>query len=98
MRISVPVKGAENVNFDAVAAHLQVNETGKAPLLSSGNLTLPEHHREDEIGVCQTTRGWPRKSRLREAIRRHTLRRDQRGLVVVELIIERSKRAERSGR
>jgi hypothetical protein len=40
---------AENVNFDAVAAHLQVNEAGKAPLLcvtgtykvASGNLTLP---------------------------------------------------------
>lgn len=49
VRITVPVKGAENVNFDAVAAHLQVNETGKAPLLcvtgtykvASGNLTLP---------------------------------------------------------
>lgn len=49
VRITVPVKSAENVNFDAVAAHLQVNETGKAPLLcvtgtykvASGNLTLP---------------------------------------------------------
>jgi hypothetical protein len=49
VRITVPVKGAENINFDAVAAHLQVNETGKAPLLcvtgtykvASGNLTLP---------------------------------------------------------
>lgn len=49
VRITVPVKGAENVNFDAVAAHLQVNEAGKAPLLcvtgtykvASGNLTLP---------------------------------------------------------
>ncbi len=49
VRITVPVKGAENVNFDAVAAHLQVNETGKAPLLcvtgtykvASGSLTLP---------------------------------------------------------
>jgi hypothetical protein len=49
VRITVPVKGAENVNFDAVAAHLQVNETGKVPLLcvtgtykvASGNLTLP---------------------------------------------------------
>ncbi|ABE61545.1 conserved hypothetical protein [Nitrobacter hamburgensis X14] len=49
VRITVPVKGAENVNFDAVAAHLQVNETGKTPLLcvtgtykvASGNLTLP---------------------------------------------------------
>jgi hypothetical protein len=49
VRITVPVKGAENVNFDAVAAHLQVNESGKAPLLcvtgtykvASGNLILP---------------------------------------------------------
>ena len=49
VRVTVPVKGAENVNFDAVAAHLQVNEGGKAPLLcvtgtykvASGNLTLP---------------------------------------------------------
>ncbi|HEU4804190.1 MAG TPA: hypothetical protein VFS91_00015 [Nitrobacter sp.] len=49
VRITVPVKGAENVNFDAVAAHLQVNETGKTPLLcvtgtykvASGSLTLP---------------------------------------------------------
>ncbi|WP_438279075.1 hypothetical protein [Nitrobacter sp.] len=49
VRITVPVKGAENINFDAVAAHLQVNETGKAPLLcvtgtykvASGSLTLP---------------------------------------------------------
>lgn len=49
VRITVPVKGAENVNFDAVAAHLQVNENGKTPLLcvtgtykvASGNLTLP---------------------------------------------------------
>jgi hypothetical protein len=49
VRITVPVKGVENVNFDAVAAHLQVSETGKAPLLcvtgtykvASGNLTLP---------------------------------------------------------
>lgn len=49
VRITVPVAGAENVNFDAVAAHLQVNAKGKAPLLcvtgtykvASGNLSLP---------------------------------------------------------
>jgi len=49
VRITVPVAGAENVNFDAVAAHLQVNAEGKAPLLcvtgtykvASGDLTLP---------------------------------------------------------
>jgi hypothetical protein len=49
VRITVPVKGAENVNFDAVAAHLQVHEKGEKPLLcvtgtykvASGNLTLP---------------------------------------------------------
>lgn len=49
IRITVPVQGAENVNFDAVTAKLQVNSTGKAPLLcvtgvykvGSGNLSLP---------------------------------------------------------
>ncbi len=49
VRITVPVKDAENVNFDAVAAHLQVHEKGERPLLcvtgtykvASGNLTLP---------------------------------------------------------
>ncbi|MCO5081206.1 MAG: hypothetical protein M9955_06040 [Rhizobiaceae bacterium] len=49
VRITVPVADAENVNFDAVAAHLQVNAEGKAPLLcvtgtykiASGNLSLP---------------------------------------------------------
>lgn len=49
VRITVPVKGAENVNFDAVAAHLQVHEKGEKPLLcvtgtykvASGKLTLP---------------------------------------------------------
>lgn len=49
VRITVPVQGAENVNFDAVAAKLQVHEQGTAPLLcvtgtykvASGNLTLP---------------------------------------------------------
>lgn len=49
VRITVPVKGAENVNFDAVAAKLQVHEQGKTPLLcvtgtykvASGNLSLP---------------------------------------------------------
>jgi hypothetical protein len=49
VRITVPVRGAENVNFDALAAKLQVHEQGKTPLLcvtgtykvASGNLTLP---------------------------------------------------------
>lgn len=49
VRITVPVAGAENIQFDAVAAHLQVNSEGKAPLLcvtgtykvASGNLSLP---------------------------------------------------------
>lgn len=49
VRITVPVEGAENVQFDAVAAKLQVDEQGKAPLLcvtgvykvASGNLSLP---------------------------------------------------------
>lgn len=49
VRITVPVEGAENVNFDAVAAKLQVHDLGKAPLLcvsgtykvASGNLSLP---------------------------------------------------------
>lgn len=49
VRITVPVKGAENINFDAVAAHLQVHEKGEKPLLcvtgtykvASGKLTLP---------------------------------------------------------
>ena len=47
--ITVPVTGAENVNFDAVAASLQVHPEGKTPLLcvtgtykvASGNLSLP---------------------------------------------------------
>ena len=49
VRVTVPAAGAENVAFDAVAAHLQVNAEGKAPLLcvtgtykiASGNLSLP---------------------------------------------------------
>src|SRR5690606_17040702 len=49
VRITVPVQGAANVNFDAVAAKLQVHEQGKTPLLcvtgtykvASGNLSLP---------------------------------------------------------
>lgn len=49
VRITVPVQGAENVGFDAVAATLQVHEEGKTPLLcvtgtykvTSGNLSLP---------------------------------------------------------
>lgn len=49
VRITVPVKGAENVAFDAVTAELQVSEAGKAPLLcvigvrkvASGNLSFP---------------------------------------------------------
>lgn len=47
--VTLPLKGAENVAFDAVAAELQVNAAGKAPLLcvtgtykvASGNLSLP---------------------------------------------------------
>ena len=47
--ITVPVQGAENVSFDAVAASLQVHAEGKTPLLcvagtykvASGNLSLP---------------------------------------------------------
>lgn len=47
--VTLPLKGAENVAFDAVAAQLQVNAEGKAPLLcvtgtykvASGNLSLP---------------------------------------------------------
>jgi hypothetical protein len=48
VRIIVPVRGAENVNFDAVTATLQVHAEGKVPLLCvtgtqnrSGNLSLP---------------------------------------------------------
>jgi hypothetical protein len=49
VRITVPVAGAENVSFDAVAAQLQVNADGAKPLLcvtgtykvASGNLSLP---------------------------------------------------------
>jgi hypothetical protein len=49
VEITVPVEGAENVNFDAVAASLQVHAEGKVPLLcvtgtykvASGNLSLP---------------------------------------------------------
>jgi len=49
VRITVPVEGAEKVNFDAVAAKLQVHKQGMAPLLcvtgtykvASGNLSLP---------------------------------------------------------
>lgn len=49
VRITVPVEGAANVNFDAVAASLQVHAEGKAPLLcvtgtykvASGALSLP---------------------------------------------------------
>lgn len=47
--VTLPVAGAENVSFDAVAASLQVHAEGKAPLLcvtgtykvASGNLSLP---------------------------------------------------------
>jgi len=47
--ITVPVKGAEDVAFDAVTAELQVNSEGKAPLLcvigvykvASGDLSFP---------------------------------------------------------
>jgi hypothetical protein len=49
VKITVPVQGAESINFDAVAAKLQVHAEGKAPLLcvtgtykvASGNLSLP---------------------------------------------------------
>lgn len=49
VKITVPVSGAEKVNFDAVAAKLQVHAEGKAPLLcvtgtydvASGDLSLP---------------------------------------------------------
>ena len=48
-RITVPVRGAEDVAFDAVTAELQVNSEGRAPLLcvtgvhdiASGDLSLP---------------------------------------------------------
>lgn len=47
--VTLPLQGAENVAFDAVAAQLQVNAEGKTPLLcvtgtykvASGNLSLP---------------------------------------------------------
>jgi hypothetical protein len=47
--VTLPLRGAENVAFDAVAAQLQVNAEGKTPLLcvtgtykvASGNLSLP---------------------------------------------------------
>lgn len=49
VRITVPVKGAENIAFDAVTAKLRVHPDGKAPLLcvtgtykvATGALTLP---------------------------------------------------------
>lgn len=49
VRISVPVKGAETVHFDAVTAELQVHPQGKTPLLcvtgvykvASGKLSFP---------------------------------------------------------
>ena len=49
VKITMPVQGAESINFDAVAAKLQVHAEGKAPLLcvtgtykvASGNLSLP---------------------------------------------------------
>ncbi|MDP1869443.1 MAG: hypothetical protein Q8L13_24275 [Bradyrhizobium sp.] len=49
VKITVPVLGAESINFDAVAAKLQVHAEGKSPLLcvtgtykvASGNLSLP---------------------------------------------------------
>ncbi len=48
-RVTVPVRGSENVSFDAVTAELQVHVEGKAPLLcvsavydvASGDLSLP---------------------------------------------------------
>lgn len=49
LRVTVPAAGAEAARFDAVAAHLQVNSGGGAPLLcvtgtykvASGDLSLP---------------------------------------------------------
>ena len=49
VKITVPVLGAESINFDAVAAKLQVHAEGRSPLLcvtgtyqvASGNLSLP---------------------------------------------------------
>lgn len=49
VKITVPLKGAENAAFDAVTAQLQVNGEGKAPLLcvtgvhkiASGKLSFP---------------------------------------------------------
>ncbi len=49
VRITVPVRGAENVAFDAVTAELQVHPQGATPLLcvigvrkvASGNLSFP---------------------------------------------------------
>lgn len=49
VKITVPLKGQEKANFDAVTAELQVNSEGKAPLLcvtgvhkiASGKLTFP---------------------------------------------------------
>lgn len=48
VKVTVPVRGAESINFDAVAAKLQVHAEGKSPLLcvsgtykvASGNLSL----------------------------------------------------------
>jgi hypothetical protein len=49
VRVNVPIKGAENLAFDAVTAELQVHPEGKTPLLcvigvrdvASGDLSLP---------------------------------------------------------
>lgn len=49
IRITMPVKGADDVAFDAVIAEMQVNSEGKAPLLcviglrkvASGDLSFP---------------------------------------------------------
>ncbi|MBZ0215146.1 MAG: hypothetical protein K8F25_01210 [Fimbriimonadaceae bacterium] len=49
IKITVPLSGAESINFDAVTAELQVNEKGEAPLLcvigvrdvASGDLSMP---------------------------------------------------------
>lgn len=49
VRVTMPVQGADDVAFDAVAAELQVNSEGKAPLLcvvgvrkvASGDLSFP---------------------------------------------------------
>ena len=57
VRITVPMEGAANVNFDAVATHLQVHAEGKKPLLcvtgtykvASGDLAARRDREAGEI-------------------------------------------------